>query len=186
MPSIATAGTDYVTPSGNITGNAATATKLAATVNINGVAFDGSAAITAPVVATGTGFPHMTAGVQDGASKAVDLSGGDATGTLAGARAPAFTGDVTNSAGSLATTVGKINGTSLAGLSTGILKNTTATGVPSIATAGTDYVIPSGSITGNAATATKLAATVNINGVAFDGSAAITAPLWRPVPASRT
>lgn len=46
---------------------------------------------------------------------------------------PALTGDVTNSAGALATTVGKINGTSLAGLATGILKNTTATGVPSIA-----------------------------------------------------
>jgi hypothetical protein len=40
-------------------------------------------------------------------------------------------------------TVVKINGTSLAGLATGLLKNTTITGIPSIATAGTDYVIPS-------------------------------------------
>ena len=55
--------------------------------------------------------------------------------TLPTAFVPAFTGDVTNSAGSLATTVGKINGTSLAGLATGILKNTTTTGVPSIAIA---------------------------------------------------
>jgi hypothetical protein len=53
--------------------------------------------------------------------------------TLPTAAVPAFTGDVTNSAGSLATTVSKLNGTSLAGLATGILKNTTATGVPSIA-----------------------------------------------------
>jgi hypothetical protein len=35
---------------------------------------------------------------------------------------------------------GLLNGTSLAGLATGLLKNTTTTGVPSIAVAGTDYV----------------------------------------------
>lgn len=52
----------------------------------------------------------------------------------------ALTGDVTASAGSNATTVGKINGTSLAGLTTGILKNTTTTGVPTIAVASTDYI----------------------------------------------
>lgn len=49
------------------------------------------------------------------------------------------TGDAT---GSTALTVVKINGTSLAGLATGILKNTTTTGVPSIAAAGTDYQAP--------------------------------------------
>ena len=43
------------------------------------------------------------------------------------------TGDVSDSGGSL--TVTKINGTSLAGLASGILKNTTGTGVPSIASA---------------------------------------------------
>ena len=61
------------------------------------------------------------------------------TGTLSAARLPALTGDVTSSAGSAATTVARINGTALSGLATGILKNTTATGVPSIAVAGTDY-----------------------------------------------
>jgi hypothetical protein len=59
---------------------------------------------------------------------------------------PTFTGDVTNSG--LAMTVVKINGTSLAGLTTGLLKNTTATGVPSIAVAGTDYLTPTGSSAG--------------------------------------
>lgn len=39
-------------------------------------------------------------------------------------------------------TVTKINGTALSGLATGLLKNTTSTGVPSIATAGTDYIVP--------------------------------------------
>ena len=51
-----------------------------------------------------------------------------------------------------------------------VLKNTTSTGAPSIAVAGTDYLTP----TGNAATATKLATARNINGVAFNGSADIT------------
>ncbi len=42
---------------------------------------------------------------------------------------------MTKAAGSAATTVNAINGTSLSGLATGILKNTTSTGVPSIAAA---------------------------------------------------
>jgi hypothetical protein len=79
------------------------------------------------------------------------------------------TGDAT---GGTALTVVKINGTQLSSLSTGLLKNTTGTGIPSIALAGTDYLLPSG----NAATATKLAATKTINGVAFDGSANIAVP----------
>ena len=52
-------------------------------------------------------------------------------------------GDVTGTQG--ATVVGKINGASLAALTTGILKNTTTTGVPTIAVAGTDYLTPTGS-----------------------------------------
>ena len=52
------------------------------------------------------------------------------------------TGDAT---GATVLTVTGINGTSLAGLSTGILKNTSGTGVPSIAIAGTDYLTPTGS-----------------------------------------
>ena len=53
------------------------------------------------------------------------------------------TGDAT---GSTALTVVRINGQSLAALATGILKNTTTTGVPSIAVAGTDYVAPGGAL----------------------------------------
>ena len=80
------------------------------------------------------------------------------------------TGDAT---GSTALTVVRINGTSLAGLNTGILKNTTGTGVPSIAVA-SDFPTLNQSTTGNAATTTKLASSKNINGVAFDGTADIT------------
>jgi hypothetical protein len=53
------------------------------------------------------------------------------TGAIAGSE---LSGDATTS-GSNAVTVTKLNGTSLAGLATGLLKNTTSTGVPSIATA---------------------------------------------------
>lgn len=63
-----------------------------------------------------------------------------------------LSGDVTSSG--FSTTVGKINGTSLSGLSTGILKNTTSTGVPSIAIAA-DFPTLNQSTSGNAATATS-------------------------------
>lgn len=62
-----------------------------------------------------------------------------ARGILPAASEPAHTGDVTNTAGSLAMTAKGLNGTLLSGLATGILKNTTSTGVPTIAVAGTDY-----------------------------------------------
>ena len=58
---------------------------------------------------------------------------------------------------------------------TGMVKGN-GTSAFSAAVPGTDYVIPSGSITGNAATASKLAAVVQINGVDFDGSGNITIP----------
>jgi len=73
----------------------------------------------------------------------------NATG-LPAAAMPGLTGDVTSSAGSVATTVVKINGTTLSGLATGILKNTTATGVPSIAVAGTDYAVATNGTNGQA------------------------------------
>ena len=53
------------------------------------------------------------------------------------------TGDAT---GSTALTVVKINGVLMSGLATGLLKNTTSTGAPSIAVAGTDYVAPGGAL----------------------------------------
>jgi hypothetical protein len=150
--SAAISGTDYLAPTGsaaaltnfptlnqNTTGNAATATKLAAPKNINGVAFDGSADIT-----------------------------------------------ITAAASTLSGTVQVANGGTGASTITGIVKGN-GTNAMSAAISGTDYLAPTGSAaaltnfptlnqntTGNAATATKLAAPKNINGVAFDGSADIT------------
>ncbi|NDE09321.1 MAG: hypothetical protein EBZ95_01975 [Chitinophagia bacterium] len=74
-----------------------------------------------------------------------------------------LTGDVT-SVGN-ASTVVKINGTSLAGLSTGILKNTTTTGVPTIAVAGTDYQAPISLTTTGSGAATLSGNTLNIPSV---------------------
>lgn len=84
-------------------------------------------------------------------------SGNGLTGTAASLTAGAvttnanLTGDVTSSGN--ATTVVKINGTSMAGLATGILKNTTTTGVPSIAIAA-DFPTLNQNTSGNAATVT--------------------------------
>lgn len=61
------------------------------------------------------------------------------------------------------TKVDSINGTSLAGLATGLLKNTTTTGVPSIAAAGTDYQAPiTLTTTGTSGAATFTSGTLNI------------------------
>jgi hypothetical protein len=60
-------------------------------------------------VPSGNGFTHITSGAQDSAAKAVDLSGADATGTIAAARMPALTGDLTSSAGSTSTTLPTVN-----------------------------------------------------------------------------
>jgi hypothetical protein len=67
---------------------------------------------------------------------------GTSSGTNTGDQTISIGGDVTaaGSTGALTATVTKINGVSLAGLSTGLLKNTTSTGAPTIAVAGTDYV----------------------------------------------
>ena len=90
-------------------------------------------AITAP--ATGS-----TLTIADGATLTASATA-TVSGTNTGDQTISITGDVTasGSTGALASTVTKINGTSLAGLATGILKNTTGTGVPSIAVSGSDY-----------------------------------------------
>lgn len=73
-------------------------------------------------------------------------------------------GDLTGSSSSQA--VVGINGVLLSGLATGLYKFTS--GVPSVAAPGTDYVVPSGSITGSAA---KWTTPRNLAGNSVDGSA---------------
>lgn len=63
--------------------------------------------------------------------------------------------------GATALVVKKINGVALSTLGTGILKNTTTTGIPSIAVA-SDFPILNQSTTGNAATATNVSGVVAV------------------------
>ena len=113
----------------NTTGSAAkwtTARNL--TIGSSTQALDGSAALTYSLSAIG-------ALATPGGTTSQILSGtGSVLSTLPTAALPAFTGDVTNSAGSLAMTVKGLNGTLLSGLGTAILVNTTGTGVPRVAT----------------------------------------------------
>jgi len=67
----------------------------------------------------------------------------DNTTYLTGNQTITLSGDITGSGTtSITTNVININGQKMASLSTGVLKNTTGTGVPSIAVAGTDYENP--------------------------------------------
>ena len=107
----------------------------------------------APVIAkvlTGYTSGAGTITASDSILQAIQkLNGNDATNAN-------LTGDVT-SVGN-ATTVVKINGTTLSGLATGILKNTTSTGVPSIAVAG-DFPTLNQNTTGSAASLSATLAT---------------------------
>jgi hypothetical protein len=71
----------------------------------------------------------------------------------AGSFTGSFSGDVTGTQN--ATVVAKINGTSLSALESGILKNTTVTGVPSIAVAG-DFPVLNQNTSGTAANVTGI------------------------------
>ncbi len=111
---------------------------------------------TGPTGATGATGPQGPAGSGSG-----NVNG---PGTVAGNELVLFAGTTGNSIQRDTTLTG------------GLLKATS--GVPSIAVAGTDYVLPSGSIAGNAGTATALQTARTINGTSFDGSANITTSRW--------
>ena len=161
---------DVPTLNQSTTGNAATVT-----TNAN---------LTGPVTSTG----NATAIANGAISNAMLANGAVAnlSGTNTGDNATnsqysglvsnaTHTGDAT---GNVALTVKGINGTLLSNLTTGILKNTTTTGVPSIAVAA-DFPILNQNTTGTAGSTATLATarTISMNGdvaytsPAFDGSA---------------
>jgi hypothetical protein len=142
------------------------ATKTKITYDTKGLVISGDDATTADIVVSADRNYITDAQLTVIDNTSGINSGDNATNTQ-------YSGLVTNAAhsgdatGATALTVVGINGTSLAGLATGILKNTTSTGVPSVAEAGTDYLTPAGSAalltdfpvlnqntTGNAATVT--------------------------------
>lgn len=144
-----TVTTVSVTTANGVSGSVATATTTPAIsltlgaitpTTVNSVTLSGSSTPTLAVTGT-TSVSGANTGDQ------TNISGNAATVTTNAN----LTGDVT-SVGN-ATTVVKINGTTMSSLGTGILKNTTATGVPSIAVAG-DFPTLNQSTSGNAATVT--------------------------------
>jgi hypothetical protein len=166
----------------NITGNAGTATKLAASKTINGVAFDGSSDITITAAAAAETLSGTTL------KSTVTGSGLTSVGTLTNLTVTnPIIGSITGSATKLAASK-TINGVAFDGssdititaaaaaetLSGTTLKSTvTGSGLTSVGTL-TNLTVTNpiiGSITGSA---TKLAASKTINGVAFDGSSGIT------------
>ena len=90
------------------------------------------------------------------------VTGTNISGTNTGDQTISISGDVTaaGSTGALTATVTKINGTALAGLGTGIIKNTTGTGVPSIAVAA-DFPTLNQNTTGTASNVTGTVAVAN-------------------------
>lgn len=96
-------------------------------------------------VATGTTTPVLTLNSGSGANQIVKRDGSGNLNATTVTTIPTLSGDVSNSSNAI--TVIKINGTSLASLATGILKNTTTTGVPSIAT-GADLPVMTATIGG--------------------------------------
>jgi hypothetical protein len=193
----------------NTTGNAGTATKLAATKKINGVAFDGSADITISSTianaitfnSSGTGGTSPT-NFDGSLAKTISYNTIGAS-PLIGSSSLTTVGTITSGTWS-GNVIDATKGG--AGNVSGILK-ADGSGNVSAAVVGADFIAPFASqtskyfyaapnaangvpvfravlssdiptlnqnTTGNAGTATKLAATKNINGVAFDGSADIT------------
>ena len=181
-----------------LTGNASTATALQTARAINGVNFDGTAAITVTA----------DAGTLTGATLAAGVTASSLTsvGTLGGLTVTnPITGSVTGSSGSTTgnaatatalQTARAINGvnfdgtaaitvTAAAGTLSGatLAAGVTASSLTSVGTlAGLTVTAPitgsvtgsSGSTTGNAATATALQTARNINGVSFNGTADVT------------
>lgn len=115
----------------------------AAEVNANFAAVTAGAADKAGDTFTGTVvMPTLTVGGDVSIGGVLTVTG-SISGTIA------LAGDVSGSIG--ASVVGKLNGQSLGSLATGLLKNTTSTGVPTIAQAGTDYALPNANTSGYAA-----------------------------------
>jgi hypothetical protein len=136
---------------GSITGTLSSQTDLQTALNAK------QNTLTLPLSVANGGTGTTTPGIVAGTNITVTGTWPNQTVTSSGG-ATTLSGDVTGS--STATVVGKINGVSLAGLSTGIVKNTTTTGVPSIAVAA-DFPTLNQNTTGTASNVTGTVAVAN-------------------------
>jgi hypothetical protein len=155
--SASTSATTATTQASTATSAASTATTQASSATTSattattqaGIATTKAAEAAASAASIAAG-PVVSVNGMTGAVTGIAIGSGTADGTNTGDNATntqysglvsnaTHTGDAT---GGTSLTVVKINGTLLAGLTTGLLKNTTATGVPSIATPGSDYQAP--------------------------------------------
>ena len=117
---------------------------------------------TAPVLSSGGSTPVISI---PAATNAVDGYATSAQIAAIEANTAKFTNatHTGDAEGATALIVKKINGVALSGLATGILKNTTTTGVPSIAVAGIDYLSPTSgwSLSGNSGSSSDYIGTTN-------------------------
>jgi hypothetical protein len=143
---------------GNISGTVAVGKGGTGATTLTGlVKGNGTSAFTAAVAGTDFLAPNGSAASLTNFPTFNQSTSGNAATVTTNAN---LIGDVT-SVGNTSTVV-KINGTSLASLSTGILKNTTTTGVPTVAIAGTDYQAPITLTTTGTGAATLSGTTLNI------------------------
>jgi hypothetical protein len=151
---------------GNISGTVAVGKGGTGATTLTGlVKGNGTSAFTAAVAGTDFLAPNGSAASLTNFPTFNQSTSGNAATVTTNAN---LIGDVT-SVGNTSTVV-KINGTSLASLSTGILKNTTTTGVPTVAIAGTDYQAPITLTTTGTGAATLSGTTINIPTPASSGS----------------
>ena len=150
---------------GDVTGNADTATTLETARTIGGVSFDGSANINLPGV--------NTSGNQDTSGNAATATALETARTIAG---QSFDGsaNITIASTDLSNTSDVVLLTSTQTLTNKTLTSPTITGAGAIA--GTFTGNLTGDVTGNADTATTLETARTIGGVSFDGSANINLP----------
>ncbi|UJH94783.1 putative long distal tail fiber subunit [Acinetobacter phage PhaR5] len=153
-----------------LNGNANTATKLQSARNINGVLFDGTSDINTPAITDVVSFDNRTVKPSDVRNKAMGVYFTSKAG-LNGAADTNY-GDFLSLSTYQDGTGGKVNGLYFNKLSREILHYQTDLNSNSWGTPKTIAYTDS-SITGNAASATRLQTARTINGTAFDGTANI-------------
>lgn len=169
---------------GIVTGpTSAVANRIATFTDTSGKVIKDSGYTIATSVPSGAVFTdHITSATTSGSGNAVTAVTADANGQLTVTKGTTFlvASDISDKADKATTLAGY--GITDAKIVSGVITLGSNTITPLVAASTLDASKLSGTAsvntTGNAATATKLASAVNINGTAFDGSSAITTSKW--------